>query len=181
MSNLIPDGYYMAVGVPVQTEYGPMYAQLGESTNGKEQVAITFELTEGEYAGRKITWFGYFSTDKAAEQTMKALRNAGWKGNDLWEVTKQELTQPVSLAIITEEYNSEFRNKVDWVNSPGGGGVKLEKPMDQFKARSFAERFKAKAAAIPEARAVQRPAQQQQKATGTYGAGPNQGDDDVPF
>lgn len=179
-SELVPDGYYMAVGTPVETEHGTMYAQLGESTNGKEQVAITFELTEGEYAGRRLTWFGYFSTDKAAEMTMKALRNAGWKGQDLWAVTQQALNQPVSLNVISEEYEGKWRNKVNWVNAPGGGGIKLEKPMNDLKARAFAQRFAAKAASIPEVKTppIQ---QQQQRATGTHGAGPVGDPDDVPF
>lgn len=172
-SNLVPKGHYMAVAVPMQTDHGIMYAQLGESTNGKEQVAICFELTEGEFAGRRLTWFGYFATDKNSENTLKALRNCGWKGSDLWDVTKQELNQPVSLAIEEEEYEGKWHNKVNWVNSPNGGGIKLEKPMDQLKARSFAERMKAKAMAVPEVKAVQRSQQdQEQKRTGT---------DDVPF
>jgi hypothetical protein len=55
---------------------------LGEASTGAPQVAIEFEVVEGDQKGERITKY-CFLTDAAAEYTLAALRICGWTGNDL--------------------------------------------------------------------------------------------------
>lgn len=133
--------------------------QFGSTTKGDPQVAIGFEIfaVEGETnpdAGRPITYFGQF-TDAAEGKkkgsydfTMDALRNIGWTGDDLSELPAlaeaDQLNKAVSLVVKHEEYDGQLKAKVSWVNRPGGGAVKLERPMDAQSLKSFAASMKSK-------------------------------------
>lgn len=112
---------------------------LTETKDGKGQVAIEFELTQEGFTGRRITYFGSFSSDKAFEITAKALRTTGWAGIDL-----SDLSGPladVSLDIGQEEYEGVTRTKVKWVNPAGGINAK---PMEESKRKDFAASMKGK-------------------------------------
>lgn len=146
---MLPIGNYEAVATPVETEDGPVYAQFGETKTGKQQVAITFEILASEYAGQRITWFGYF-TPNAAERTVQSLRYCGFRGNDISQAPTQALTSRVQLAIEHDEYNGRTSTKVRWVNRPSSGGMVLAKPYDKKAMRDLAEQLKATVAIVPE-------------------------------
>lgn len=115
---------------------------LGETSTGKEQVAIECELMDSEgVVGPHITWFGYF-TEKTTESTLRALRTFGWVGDDLANLTGIE-TNEVSLVIENEEYEGRVTPKVRWVNAPGGGGIGLKAPLAPDRAKSFAAKMRA--------------------------------------
>lgn len=124
-------------------------AALGETDSGKEQIAVRFRLLDVE--GQEITWYGYF-TDKTLETTFKALRTAGWKGQDLSDLSDLcgGETPEVNLVVEHETYEnpqtgeSKTRARVRWVN--GTGGLALKKALDPNKAKSFAARMKGKLA-----------------------------------
>ena len=75
--NLIPAGTYKAVAVQVEVDGVPTFVQFG-TTKGKDgkagtkQVLVQFELLEGQHAGRRVPWFGYFS-EKAWEKDRKSV------------------------------------------------------------------------------------------------------------
>jgi hypothetical protein len=117
-------------------------AALGETDTGKEQVAVRFELLDVE--GQQITWYGYF-TDKTLETTFKALRTAGWRGQDLSDLSDLcgQDTPEVNLVVEHEtDQQGKVRARVRWVN--GTGGLALKKALDANKAKAFAARMKGK-------------------------------------
>ena len=149
-------------------------AALGETDTGKEQVAVRFRFLDVE---GEITWYGYF-TDKTLETTFKALRSAGWKGQDLMDLS--DLCAPAStpevyLVIEHEEYEGKTRARVRWVN--GAGGIALKKALDPNKAKAFAARMKGQIAALDAA--VGTPKPPTQKPSNENGRRPPL--DDIPF
>jgi hypothetical protein len=156
----IPDGRYAAVGVPQSYDDGEpeRYAQLGQSKEKKtDQVTITFKILDGEAEGQQIAWTGYFTADTYAK-TVEALRNCGFKGDDLLKLHDQTLDQEVSLVIESEEYKGKMYPRVRWVNRPGGGGgMRGATPMKGDELRKFAAMMKARVKGIPEV-AGERPA-----------------------
>lgn len=129
----IGDGIYRARAVA---------GQLGETSTGKEQVAVEFELMDSEgVIGPRITWFGYF-TEKTTESTFRALRTCGWMGDDLSNLQGIE-TNEVSLVIQNETWEGKTRPKVQWVNAPGGNGMGLKAPLAPDRAKSFAAKMRA--------------------------------------
>ncbi len=120
---------------------------LGMTSTGKEQVAVSVELTneEGGPTGERIAWYGTF-TDAAYPYTLKALRTMGWKGDDISDLSMMPGTQ-VSVVLENDSYNGKTRLKVKFVNPPGGGAI-LKEQMDANAAKSFAARMKAKVKAF---------------------------------
>lgn len=112
---------------------------LGWTSKGKEQIAVSFVLLEGDAEGSQITWYGYFS-DKTQDRTIESLRVCGWQGDDLSDLTGIDANE-VWLVIEHEENDQgEVRARVRWVN--GGGGVQMKEPMAADQAKAFAARMK---------------------------------------
>lgn len=153
---------------------------LGFTSGNKEQVAVLFELLEGEYAGVRMTWHGFF-TDKTTKRTIEALRNCGWEGNDLTNLGGINRNE-VELVIENEEYEGKTRPKVQWVNAIGRIALSATMPVDQAKA--FALRMKGLVV-----KTTQEMAEPKQPSAGptTPSAAPKQqdafaaGEDDIPF
>ena len=95
--------------------------EFGRSGNDNDQVAVRFELEDGE----RIVWWGYFS-DAAVSTTMGAFEAMGWTPDrcDFGQVDSQpaDFWNEVSLVIEHEEdqRTGEPRARVRWVNSLGG-------------------------------------------------------------
>ena len=134
---MIGEGVFLAVAKDVQW---------GETKNGKKQVAVQFELLSGDDMGQTVTWFGYF-TDGTWKRTMESLRYMGWRGDDLSDLGP--LDQQVEIVVELDEYNGKIRPKVQWVNRPGGGRVKLEKPLGDSELKKFAAQMKQRAKSVP--------------------------------
>lgn len=134
-------------------------AMLGETATGKEQVAIQFEFLE---MNEQLTYYGYF-TDAAREHAFKALRAAGWTGDDLSDLSGVggPDAPEVSLVVENEEYQGHVYPKIRWVNVPGGGPA-VKNPLSADKAKAFAARMKGavlafdKSAGTPKAKPVSR-------------------------
>lgn len=155
MSDKVQPGRYNAVAIKFDTDEGPAYAQFGESSKGTKQVLMQFRILDGDFAGEVLPWFGYFTT-KTVDNTLKAMRVCGMKGEDLyslWGANAQELNQQVSIVteLNTNPENGKTHARVAWVNSPGGGnGIKLKAPMAKDDMRKFAAQMKSRVKAIPE-------------------------------
>jgi len=149
MSN-VPRGFYTAVAVPIEIDGLETWAQFGASKNkGTKQVVLNMEIVEGDYAGSRLAWFGYFTQD-SADRTIEALRLVGFKGDDLATLPTQKLGQRVSIVVEEEEYDGKVRSKIAWINRLGGGGMKLERTMDANELRLFAAQLKARVRSKPE-------------------------------
>lgn len=149
MSEKIPPGFYNAVAVPVDTDDGKVWAQFGEAKNGTPQVLLHFKILDGEYQGYQLPWFGYFKKD-SMERTLKSLRYAGFRGDDLTDLPEQPLDLKVSITVEHQEFDGKTYARVAWVNRPGGAGVKLASPMKGDKLRNFAAQMRRHAQQVPE-------------------------------
>jgi hypothetical protein len=165
---------------------------------GNNQVAVTFEVVEGDYAGEYITWTGTFAPGKATDITLKALQSAmGWAGDDISELAdvagsecEALLPNVVELACEMDTYNDETRLKVRWVNAPGGArfgnplaGDSLKRFAAQMRGtiRSAAGPQRARPPAQRPAAAATRDAKPETSAA--YGGYPpgDAADEDIPF
>lgn len=160
------------------------------TANGKEQVALMFQITSGEHEGKSIAWFGYF-TEKTAERTMESLRYCGWHTDtlaDLSGVTDNE----VEIVVEDETYEGKTRSKVKWVNR--ASKLNLKDKMDANALQAFAARMRGLAIASkqklgPQAQPTAKPAQRAQSFGGArtpQQQDPNYGpdapfEDDIPF
>lgn len=146
---MLPAGAYAVVVVPVNTDFGELACQFGRSGQKKTpQVCVTFEVLRGPEAGQRISWFGYF-TDKTADRTLESLRICGFVGEDMDRFWEQRPENEVQIIVEHEEFDGKTRAKVQWINNPGGGGVRLSDPMNQADARKFAAQFKSKLKSMP--------------------------------
>lgn len=122
-------------------------AEMGESSNKNEQVGIEFEIVDGETKGQRLPYYGSF-TEAAMAITIKAMRTAGWKGDDVTELSSlsREDVPIVELVVEHEEWDGKTRAKVKWVNS--AGGVSMKNPLSQEKKSSLAARMRAAVASV---------------------------------
>ncbi len=109
----------------------------GHAGTGTRQVAVSFEVTDGEAKGAHITWYGFF-TQSTGERTLESLRHCGctFPGDVLTDLTGLGSTE-VELVIEEEEgENGAVRPRVRWVNRIGGG-VALGSRMTEAEKRQF--------------------------------------------
>lgn len=158
--------------------------EFGWTKNQNEQVAVSFEATEGDFAGERIAWFGFF-TDKTQKRTVESLRLCGWKGTDLSDLSGLDANE-VKIVVAEEEYEGKVTLKVQWVNSLTGGGIALKQVMTDAEKRTFAARMKSvikgldAQAGTP--RAASRPAPRERaSAPPPVDDAPPLTDDDIPF
>lgn len=140
-------GTYKAVATPVEVNGRTIYAQFGLTKGGegkepKKQVAVQFEILEGPAMGNKLTWFGYF-TEKTWQNTVKALRCCGFKGDDLSQIETQTLDQEVSIVVEPNTWEGKTTMRIAWVNA-ASNGVKLANPMAADELRRFAAAMKSR-------------------------------------
>lgn len=159
-----------------------------EAKSNNYQVAITCEVTDGDYGGERIAWTGTFAPGKATEIAMKALKEAfGWQGDDLSELADLDsegcarlLPNVVEIVCDMEEYEGEYRLKVKWANPPGGG--KFGTPLSGDKLKAFAAQMRG---TIRGASGSQRSTQTKPPARkpAAHPNAPGNGgpDDDIPF
>lgn len=128
----IEAGTYRGVGVKGSEQYGM-------TSGGHDQIAADFELPD---IGEQVSVFFFFS-EKAAPYSIKKLRAAGWKGNDLANLEgfgDQECT----IRISYEMYQGEQKMKTEVVVN---GTVTLANALDDKGKKAFGAKFKALAAA----------------------------------
>lgn len=133
-SNLIPAGRYDAIVDG---------AEPGMTKNGADQVVLALRIDGGEHDGRVLPKYCYLS-DAALPWTMKTLWACGFKGNDLSELTSV-VGALVSITVEHDEYEGVVRNKVAWVNERRSFVVNK---LDESSKASFADRYRAKVAAM---------------------------------
>lgn len=121
----------------------------GVTGTGTDQIAVQFQIVEGELEGATIVWYGFFS-EKAAKRTIESLRFMGWQGVDLSALTIDDLPNEVSIEVGTEaDLEGKPRFKVQWVNALGDGAIRLKTKMDAGQKMAFAERLKGLAMTVP--------------------------------
>lgn len=180
---MIPAGTYKARAVD---------AALGTTSKGGEQVAIQFQILEGEAEGQHITYYGYF-TEKTLERTLESLEYCGWEGDDLSNLAGIDRNEVYIVVEHEPDQEGQVRARVRWVNSGSGGGIALQNRMAPADAASFAQRMRGEVLArrqakgqAPAPRAAQpRPAQPRSNAQPRrqppLQSAPPPTDDDLPY
>jgi hypothetical protein len=163
-------------------------AAIGTASTGTRQIGIEFRYLDEEGG---ITYYGPLS-DAAFPYTMKAIRAAGFQGDDLSDLSSlnSEDTPEVVLVIGPETYNGQTTMKVKFVNSSGGLAMKNALQGNDLKA--FAQQMRGKIVAFDRSADAPKPAPRRQpapaddalpqeeldrQAAGATGHGP----DDIPF
>lgn len=151
----------------------------GRSENGNTQIAVEFEIDSPDYAGETITWIGHF-TDKTAARTIESLQIAGWQGDDVSDLDGQPgstvLPDAVSLTCEGEEYQGEYKCKVQWVNRPGGGRFKFKEQISGTDLKAFGAQLRATVKSVRAAGGAPRSAKQAnlpERGGGGYARHPN--------
>ena len=125
----IPEGNYVAKA----TSY-----DFGMSKGGNEQVGVAFTISQGDHAGQMLSWYGFFNSSENTERALKALRAAGWNGDDLSNLIGLGDTE-VQIVVKEEEYNGKTTTKIAWVNALG---VAMASKMSDQERKAFAARMK---------------------------------------
>lgn len=112
----------------------------GVTTTGTDQIAILFDISDGPFAGQRITGYVYF-TEKAGDRAIESLEHCGWDGDSLAEL-KGMGTKEVEIVCAEEDYNGKKQMKVQWINSPGGRGMAMHETMSPEQKLAFNERWK---------------------------------------
>jgi hypothetical protein len=104
-------------------------------------MVVTLRVTEGDRAGEEMPYYGSFHP-KAAEYTIDALRNMGWRGSD---ITAQPLEGLGTVQCVIGEYQDEYKGRKSTKYTVFQKAGKKEEMTDEKRA-AFAEKFKALAA-----------------------------------
>lgn len=152
----------------------PLQAQLGYTGTGKEQVAVLFQVRDGQpHAGEKITWYGYF-TEATTDRTLESLEYCGWDGEGLTDESLNSIGNvdtDVELVIDDEpDLEGKMRARVRWVNKPGGRGIAVKQALSTAEAQAFDQRMKGAILARKQKRA-----QQPQQSDSSFDYGANKG------
>jgi len=121
-----------------------MEAQVGEAGTGTPQVAVRFDFLDYDETNR--VWYGYF-TPSSMENTFKALRTAGWKGNDLEDLSDlfSDNDPPEVVLVVQHEPDQQgnMRDRIRFINSVGSSaGAMLKKKLEGKDLSDFAARMK---------------------------------------
>jgi hypothetical protein len=159
-------------------------AAVGRASTGTHQIAIEFEFLD-EAGG--ITYYGPL-TDAAFEYTMKAIRAAGFVGDDFSDLTSlcDGSAPEVFLVIGPDEYEGKVTRKVKFINS--AGGLALKDALQGDDLSNFAKRMKGKIVAFDRSAGTPKPAPRTNGQThrGAPDSEPSpftggSGGDDIPF
>jgi hypothetical protein len=86
-------------------------------------VTVALKITEGTFEGEKV-YSDLWLTEKPFDRSIESLRNLGWKGDDLRDLST--VNGECEVVLEEEEYNGKVQTKVKWINALGGGKPKLE-------------------------------------------------------
>lgn len=155
MADLIPQGTYSARAVPES-------AQWGVSSNGNEQIAIRFKITEGDHAGSSVLWIGNFAAGKGTEITLETLETAG-VNLDAADPASLEGLGSVDVSIVVEWRDREDGSAVAAVryvnraNRPVFKSQLNEEGLSALSARIKATRAANKSSGLPRGKATLAP------------------------
>jgi hypothetical protein len=116
-------------------------ATLGYTSEGNPQIGISLVIADGEYSGRFLAYYGYF-TPKTTEHTIKGMRALGWKGHDMTELGSMiGKSGTVATAVVEHEADRDgkMRARVRWIN---GAGVAMKDKMNPAQQAEFAARMR---------------------------------------
>lgn len=141
--NILPQGKYIARATG---------AALKKSSNGNTYLIMSFDVTQGPYAGHSALKAFYF-TDAALEYTVADLQKCGWTGDDPSEIGTSNLhgcnDNEVRISVEHEPYEKDGEQriavKVKWINALDSG---LKSNVSTADAAAFGASMKGRVAAL---------------------------------
>ena len=136
MAQIIDPGDYRAKSIG---------AELGKSSKkGTDQITIRFSLLD--FPQQTIDYRGYFS-EAAFDITMRQLRAAGFKGDNLADLSSlaEEVSPEVVLVVEHEDYQGKTYARVKFINDPT---VQVSRALDAGEAKAFAARMRGRIVAF---------------------------------
>jgi len=162
---------------------------LGKASTGTEQVAVQFEYKDEQGQPHTITWYGYFSSEKAQEIADDALKALGWdpakNGWNYYVLNDDTSDNPIlgktaSLVLVEDtDLDGNPRMKVKFVNA--GGGAMMKERMDPDAARAFSAKMRARVSGATVAAPRPQPAKAPAPAAKPNLGAPLPGEDPLPF
>lgn len=130
-------------------------ASFAPSSKGNQQIAIPFEITQGEHAGETITWIGVFHDTQdrngmtGSERVIESLQFMGWRGDELAELAgvddariRELLPDEVELACDVDTYEGKTRLKVQWINRAGSGRFAFKEALAGNDLKTFSSQMR---------------------------------------
>jgi len=131
---------------------GPDDIRFGYSDAGNEQMGLVYEVTKGEFEGRRLTWYGTVgASDEALALVKETLLASGWDGSEPFIALRGLGSMLVSLAIDVVEIvgrDGKMRElpKIRYVNRLAQATMK--KPIEGEELSHFAAKLGARMRAI---------------------------------
>lgn len=117
---LISEGRYRAKLVHVQTENGPVWSRLKQSSGkGTPYLELLVELLSPPHSGEQVYWQAWLS-DKAVKRTLENLHAAGMVGDDIRALNLQDLSKEFEVEIQHDTYGRRTTAKVSNVYPVAG-------------------------------------------------------------
>jgi len=122
--------------------------EIGKSDKGTEGAKVRcIILGEGDVDTGDSIWYTGWLSDAAMPYTVKALRNMGWVGDDIF-AGEGIGSLPFEGVVGHEEYEGKTYARLQFVNKPGGGGIQMSKDFSDAEKRKLAARVKAMSASV---------------------------------
>lgn len=141
----------------------PVSAELGANKKGAPELRIEFEITEGQYAGRRVSYSGLF-TEKSTRYTKQAMLALGWQGKDARTAPSDIMwaakVVPIDVQIVRWE-NPDTGRVSEWSAVRNVG--RFREPLKPLANRDLAD------------------VNQWLNEAGDVGGGEPQGNSDIPF
>jgi len=128
---MLSEGTYRARGIT---------AAVGVNKNGKDFVAVTFEILEGDHARQRVDDVWYFASEKSTAITIEKLQAAGvtYERGDITDLTgfgEVEVYLTLKLEVMP---NGAEKMRIAYCSEPGAG---RGKPLDDAERRAMASRW----------------------------------------
>jgi len=139
---MLPEGVYRARGVSATPHV---------NKNGKDAVAVTFTVVDGEHELEQASDVWYLATEQSARITMGKLRTAGCDlpGGDVSQLDdfgSLDCDITVRHEVLT---SGKTVIRIPYVDEPGrAGGARVE-ALSPSEAKAFAARWRAVAQSLP--------------------------------
>ena len=148
--------------------------ELTEAKTGTPQVAITYEVVDGEHAGETIRDYAALS-EAALKYTVEKMRACGWQGVDVSNLETLG-SKECQIVVKSEVYNGESRLRVRFVNDLTRTGSAIIGTMDDAKKRAMAAKLRGLIAGLDPSQAKVAQPQRSKPPVADSGS-----DDEIPF
>jgi hypothetical protein len=91
--------------------------RFGRTTSGGQQIGLLFEITDGEYRGTRVPWYGSLTTPASIQLVRSVLMTCGWDRQS-WTALRGIDRRTVML-VVEEERDPKgvIRSRLKYINN----------------------------------------------------------------